>query len=138
MNQILVPAILLTGVALCAADPVRAVLTPPGERRTAGAIQLNDHLGRPVDLASYRGQVVLVDFWATWCGGCKQELPWFQEFESKYGGRKFAVVGVSMDREGWSVVKPFLDSVKVGFKVVIDDVDRDNMEANIRLLLAEK
>ena len=65
-----------------AADPVRAVLTPRSERPAAPAISVKDRAGKSISLISYRGNVILVDFWATWCGGCKQELPWFQEFET--------------------------------------------------------
>jgi thiol-disulfide isomerase/thioredoxin len=174
MIQPFVRAVVLTSLSmagghLVAADPVRATLIPSAERRTAEMIKLKDASGKTVDLASYRGHVVLVDFWATWCGGCKQELPWFQEFETKYGDRRFGVIAVSMNHEGWGVVKPFIESLKIGYKVVLDDgdtskrysfkempaaflidregrlaakyigvVDRDNIESNIRLLLAEK
>lgn len=76
--------------------------------KPAPAIALKDASGKTVTLEHYRGKVVLLDFWATWCTGCKEEMPWFVEFQKKYGTRKFAVVGVAMDEEGWKVVKPFL------------------------------
>ena len=53
-----------------------------------------------VSLADYKGKVVLLNFWATWCGPCKIEIPWFIEFEQKYKDRGFAVLGVAMDEEG--------------------------------------
>ena len=104
-----------------AADPVRAALAPSAERRPAPDVTVKDESGRTVGLRSYRGKVILVDFWATWCGGCKQELPWFQEFQSKFGRKNFAVVAVSMDDEGWKAVKPYVESLKLGIKVALDD-----------------
>jgi peroxiredoxin len=59
-------------------------------------------------LSDFRGKVVLLDFWATWCGGCKLEIPWYMEFDKKFRGQGLAVIGVSMDEEGWKVVRPFL------------------------------
>jgi thiol-disulfide isomerase/thioredoxin len=50
-----------------------------------------------VNLAQYKGKVVLLDFWATWCGPCKVEIPWFVEFQERYGSQGFQVVGVSVD-----------------------------------------
>jgi thiol-disulfide isomerase/thioredoxin len=47
-----------------------------------------------------RGRVVLLDFWATWCRGCKEEIPWYMEFQEKYKERGLSVVGVALDEEG--------------------------------------
>jgi thiol-disulfide isomerase/thioredoxin len=74
---------------------------------------------RTVRLSDYRGKVVLLDFWATWCGPCKIEIPWFIEFERKYKDRGFAVIGISMDEEGWQVVKPFVSELGVNYRMVI-------------------
>jgi cytochrome c biogenesis protein CcmG/thiol:disulfide interchange protein DsbE len=69
----------------------------------------------------YRGKVVLLDFWATWCGGCKEEIPWFSEFQRTYGGKDFAVVGVSLDDGGWNVVKPFLARANIPYGILLGD-----------------
>jgi len=67
--------------------------------------------------------VVLLDFWATWCEGCKVEIPWYMEFQKKYNESGLSVVGVSMDEDGWKSVKPFLEEKKVNYPVVIGDWD---------------
>ena len=103
------------------ADPARATIAPVGERPLAPMMKLQDSSSHAVGLSNYRGRVVLLDFWATWCGGCKEELPWFAEFETKYKAQKFSVIAVSMDEGGWPVVKPFVESLKLPFRVLLDD-----------------
>jgi|SRR5665213_680568 len=65
--------------------------------------------GKEVTLQQYKGQVVLVNFWATWCEPCKVEIPWMIEFQQKYSPRGFTILGVSMDEDGKKAVQPFLD-----------------------------
>lgn len=76
---------------------------------------LNDH---DVGLNQFKGKVVLVNFWATWCIPCRIEIPWLMELQDKYSARGFTVLGVAMDEEGKSVVAPFVQNerFKVGEK----------------------
>jgi cytochrome c biogenesis protein CcmG/thiol:disulfide interchange protein DsbE len=83
-------------------------LFPEKSRKTAPGFSLTDANGKQIQLSDYRGKVVLLDFWATWCGGCKLEIPWYMEFDKKYSRQGLAVIGVSMDDDGWKAVKPFL------------------------------
>lgn len=76
--------------------------------KPAPPFALKDASGKTVTLKKYRGKVVLLDFWAIWCTGCKQEMPWFVDFQKKYGSKGFAVVGVAMDDDGWKTLRPFL------------------------------
>ena len=99
----------------------RAALQPANARKPAPEFTLQDSSGKTVRLADYRGKVVLLDFWATWCHGCKLEIPWFSEFEKSYGARGLAVVGVAMDDGGWKVVKPFLAETRVPYRMVLGD-----------------
>ena len=148
---------------------VSAVLQPASQRKPALSLNLRDSSGSVVDLKSYRGKVVLLDFWATWCHGCKEEIPWFAEFQRKYGAQGVNIVGVSLDDEGWKVVKPFIQSAGVPYTIVLGNqatakeygivnmpdtflidrhgriaakyaglVDKDNVEANLRKMLAEQ
>jgi cytochrome c biogenesis protein CcmG/thiol:disulfide interchange protein DsbE len=74
----------------------------------APEVTFKDLDGKDVPLSSYRGQVVLVNFWATWCDPCYIEIPWLIEMQQKYGSKGFTVLGIAMDEEGKSAVVPFL------------------------------
>ena len=114
--------LLLPAAAAAWAQPtVRAVLKPETERKAAPEIGLRDAKGKLATLNQYRGKVVLLDFWATWCTGCKQEIPWFVEFQQKFGAKHFAVVGVSLDEGGWDVLRPFLDKAHIPYRMVLGD-----------------
>ena len=86
---------------------------------SAADFRLNDDHGRPISLAAYKGKVVLLNFWATWCHGCVQEIPWFIEFQKRYEHDGLQVIGVSMDADGWTKVRPYMRASKVNYPVVI-------------------
>ncbi|HVA16597.1 MAG TPA: TlpA disulfide reductase family protein, partial [Candidatus Dormibacteraeota bacterium] len=64
--------------------------------------------GGDLPLASLKGKVVLVNFWATWCEPCQIEIPWMIGFQQKYASQGFTIVGVAMDDDGKKVVDPFV------------------------------
>ena len=119
------PAALLSGLASLAGcssgSRVKAAVpsSPDKDRHAAPDFTLKDADGKTVHLSDYKGKVVLLDFWATWCGPCQIEIPWFMDIERQNKDKGFEVLGVSMDDEGWEAVKPFLAEMNVNYRVVI-------------------
>jgi peroxiredoxin len=126
IRTFLIPASTLV-LTLAAIAPVvgqpagRAILQPASARKAAPRFTLKDSTGKTITLTDYAGKVLLLDFWATWCTGCKLEIPWFSEFQKTYGAQGFAVVGVSMDERGWAVVKPFLAETRIPYPILLGD-----------------
>src|SRR6185503_14082954 len=111
----------LAGVATAADQATVGALQPVEKRKAASDFVLQDASGKTAKLEDYRGKVLLLDFWATWCTGCKKEIPWFSEYQRTYGSKGFAVVGVSMDKGGWKVLKPFLAENPVPYRMLLGD-----------------
>jgi peroxiredoxin len=108
--------------SLTPTNHVGADLKPEGSRVPAPEFALRDANNKEVRLSDLKSKVVLVNFWATWCEGCQVEIPWFVEFQKKYETQGLAVVGISMDDDGWKSVKPWIREKKVNYSIVIGDV----------------
>jgi len=96
------------------ATGVRVAKAPPD-------FTLKNAAGKRISLSDFKGKVVLLNFWATWCGPCKVEIPWFIEFERQYQAQGFTVLGVSMDEDGWKVISPYVAEHQVNYPVVLGD-----------------
>ena len=116
--------------ALFGQQDVHAGLTPPANRRPAPAFQLAAEDGTKTQISDYRGKVVLLNFWATDCGGCVLEIPSFIEFEKAYKDQGFTAVGVSMDisyedlkdaNEAWGRVRPFIQKHGINYPIAMGD-----------------
>jgi thiol-disulfide isomerase/thioredoxin len=101
----------------CQSSPT--VTAASSDRKAAANFALAEANGAPVQLSDYKSKVVLLNFWATWCGPCKVEIPWFIEFEKTYKDRGFVTLGVSMDDDGWKAVKPFMVQRAINYPVMI-------------------
>jgi cytochrome c biogenesis protein CcmG/thiol:disulfide interchange protein DsbE len=91
-------------------------------------VTFKDLQGKDVPLSSFKGKVVVVNFWATWCEPCRVEIPWMIDFQQKFGDKGFTLLGVAMDEEGKSVVEPFVQKTQF-------DVDGHNMTMNYPIVL---
>jgi thiol-disulfide isomerase/thioredoxin len=89
----------------------------------APTFTLPDLDGKQMKSAELKGQVVVLDFWATWCGPCLAELPTFNRIHEKYAGRGVKVVGIAV-QSGWAEdVKPYLEKYKIKYPILIGDDD---------------
>jgi cytochrome c-type biogenesis protein len=114
---VILTVIALIGITIYADRATRvsgAALTHTGAQSNNSAsnaepeLKLKDLDGKDVALADFKGKVVFVNFWATWCDPCRIEIPWLIAMQEKYGPNGFTVVGVAMDEEGKSAVAPFV------------------------------
>lgn len=108
--RILAIAVVALGIS-CRPSITFAAAIPPESRKAAPDFTLTNAQGVPFGLLQFKGKVVLLDFWATWCHGCKTKIPWYVEFQNTYKQDGLSVVGVFMD-DGWKPVRPFRQSTK--------------------------
>jgi cytochrome c biogenesis protein CcmG/thiol:disulfide interchange protein DsbE len=122
-------ALFLTGLFANVSAQVSR-LTSAKDRTLAPALSLLNAQGKQVRLSDYRGKVVLLDFWATDCGGCRIEIPEYIQIQAAYKNKGVAVVGVSMDimyenlkgaKEAWDRVNPFAEQQKINYPILMGD-----------------
>ena len=93
----------------------------------APEFKLKDLEGKVVRLSDYRGKVVVLNFWATWCPPCKEEMPWFVDLQQRYGPQGLQVIGVAMDDSGEKTIASFTERLGVNYPVLLgkESVARD-------------
>ena len=116
-------AMLAAALIALVSAPLSADITKPAARKAAVDFSLPGRDGKALKLSSLKGKVVLLDFWATWCTGCKVEIPWFIEFDKAYRAKGLAAVGVSMDDEGWKTIEPYLKKNPISYPIVAGNFD---------------
>jgi len=107
--------------ASCSRTSTDAAAEATDNRELAPAWTLNDVNGNPVSNESFKGKVVVVDFWATWCPPCREEIPHYVELQKELGPKGLVIVGISLDARGPSIVKPFMEKFGINYTVVMDD-----------------
>jgi thiol-disulfide isomerase/thioredoxin len=103
-----------------ATGPLAAFVLKP-QRPAVAELAFADGGGKPLKLSDWRGKVVLVNLWATWCAPCRKEMPALAELQSKLGGKDFEVLAISIDRKGAAASLAFLDEAKAtALKLYVD------------------
>ena len=118
------------------APPSEVQAATQAARDTAHApdFSLPNLKGETVRLKDFRGKVVILDFWATWCGPCRMEIPHFQELVKRHKQRGLVVVGVAMDEPGAEVVKPFVKKSGIEYVVLLGDTYTANRYGGVNAL----
>lgn len=102
-------------------DDVHFIGEHPLHGQEAPDFALEQMNGQTFRLSDHRGEVVVVNFWATWCPPCRHEVPGFVELQEELGEEGLTFVGVSLDEEGFEVVRPFAEEMDINYPLVVDD-----------------
>ena len=127
--------VLLAAALLAIAAVVHAEALKPWRGGPAPALDLKDLAGAAHRLDDYRGKVVLVNFWATWCEPCRAEMPSLEKLRQSLRGRPFEVLAVNVGESG-RVAGDFAEKIKVGFTILLDREGRTTRSWGARVLPA--
>jgi thiol:disulfide interchange protein DsbD len=112
-------------------------LATTGEAQSVKKIKAPDfslktYEGKTITLSKLKGRVVIVNFWATWCPPCRAEIPDFIDVYKTYRSKGLEIIGVALDVEGWSKVRPFVEDQKINYSIVLGDTIVEQQYGGIR------
>ena len=106
-----------SGASVSASTPGK--ISGDAKGQLAPEFDLKNLDGQSVRLSDYHGKVVLLNFWATWCAPCKEEMPWFADLQQRYGPQGLQVIGVAMDDSDKKVIDTFAKKMGVNYPVLL-------------------
>jgi cytochrome c biogenesis protein CcmG/thiol:disulfide interchange protein DsbE len=97
------------------------VTSAMAQQQKAANFSLKSADGTSYELSKYKGKVVIVNFWATWCGPCRKEIPDFIEAYKKHKDKGLEIIGISLDQDGWARVTPYVKKSNINYPIVLGD-----------------
>ncbi len=116
--KLIVSVILILGLIACSGGDTQTQNGSSGDDYRAPDLTLRNTDGGFVELADYKGKVVMIGFWATWCKFCRKEIPHLKEIQKEYREKDFTILGISLDSKGEKVVKPFVKKYEFNYPVL--------------------
>lgn len=129
-------ALMLVSGVLMSKRPKPGQLIGEVKGKSAPDFELADLNGKPVKLSDYHGKAVVVNFWATWCGPCKTEMPWLVDLQQKYGPEGLQILGVAMDDSGKDTITEFARDMHINYPVLIGKEAVAQQYGNVQFLPA--
>ena len=129
MKNALIPLVALLALSLA---PAALVHASPVKPSPAPEWKLKDVDGKVVSSDQFKGKVVVVDFWATWCPPCRTEIPGYIKLQKKYADQGLVIVGISVDTDGPEVVRKYMKEVGINYTIVMADDQIQDLFAPIQ------
>jgi len=125
MRKLIVPAILLVLISLGSTTTAEPAASPQNDTLAPG-FALSDLNGNTISLEDYKGKVVFLNFWATWCPPCRAEIPDFIEIYDKYKKQGLEIIGISLDRMSEAKLKQWVKKNKINYPIIMATPDLVN------------
>jgi thiol-disulfide isomerase/thioredoxin len=103
------------------AAAIAAFSCKPPQSASLPTVELKDLNGKPIQLSSFQGKPLVINFWATWCGPCRMEIPMINDLHKKFSKNELVILGVSTDEDGPSAVTSFMKEVPILYPVYMGD-----------------